>query len=213
MFIRSKKDWKQTYFYLVHSYRTKEGLPRQQCIYLGNTLNLSAQQWAEVLPKADDIHIPCYGEGDAVRDAIRAYCKKHGLLLKTADAVRAGRRLIKQQQDAERAKLKEIMEQRERAAREKWEREDPDGARQAEEWRSRLNDFFSGSDKVFDAGIVLGLSASASKDQVQAAFRKLARTNHPDFGGDPAKFRAMVEARDVMLKHLGTTESKTVVTR
>jgi preprotein translocase subunit Sec63 len=78
------------------------------------------------------------------------------------------------------------------------------------EWRSRLKDGFAfGSAKVFEACTVLGLSRSASKDQVQAAFRNLARVTHPDVSGDPAKFRAVVEARDVMLKHLGTTEFRT----
>jgi hypothetical protein len=206
LFIRTKRDWKQTYFYLVRSYRTKEGLPRQFSIYLGTTLNLTAQQWANVLPKADDIAFDAYGEGDSVRDAVRAYCKKHGLLLKTADSVRAGRKLIRQQEDAERQRVAAEMAERARKAEERWEREDPEGARQAREWKSKLRNAFSGSDKVLEAARVLGVPQPASKEQVQEAFRKQARVSHPDADGDPAKFRAVVEARDVMLKHLGTTE-------
>jgi hypothetical protein len=201
VFIRTKRDWKQTYFYLVHSERNKEGLPRQQSFYLGKTLNLTAQQWATVLRKVHDLWID--GEGDVVRDAVRAYCKKHGLLLNTADGVRAGRKLIRQQYEADEAERQKKFAERDAQRK----REDPEGARRAEQWRSRLKDEFAfGSAKVVEACTVLGLSRSASKEQVQAAFRNLARANHPDVGGDPAKFRAVVDARDVMLKHLGTTE-------
>jgi hypothetical protein len=200
VFIRTKRDWKQTYFYLVHSERNKEGLPRQQSFYLGKTLNLTAQQWAAVLSKVAAIWID--SDGDAVRDAVRAYCKKHGLLLKTADGVRAGRRFIRQQYEAEAAERQKKFAERDKQR----EREDPEGTRRAEEWRSRLKDAFAfGSAKVFEACTVLGLSRSASKEQVQAAFRNLARVTHPDAGGDPAKFRAVVEARDAMLRNLGTT--------
>lgn len=40
----------------------------------------------------------------------------------------------------------------------------------------------------------LGVSKSASQDEIKAAFRKLAMENHPDRGGDPEKFKKINEA-------------------
>lgn len=38
---------------------------------------------------------------------------------------------------------------------------------------------------------VLGLKVGASKQEVKAAYRRLARQHHPDCGGDPAMFKAI----------------------
>jgi hypothetical protein len=45
---------------------------------------------------------------------------------------------------------------------------------------------------------LLGLAPGASDDQVESAFRKAARRHHPDVGGDPAKFRELVDARNLL---------------
>jgi hypothetical protein len=202
MFIRTKRDWKQTYFYLVESYRDKEGRPRQHSVYLGTTLNMSAEKWASVRPKVEQfvVGVSAYS---VVYDAVRAYCKKHGLLLKTAETVRAAARLIKEKQDAELAErlkqLREAQRKREReqrAAREKEERE--------ERWAYQLR-FGVGSDMVSNAFSVLGVCARATKEEVKTAFRKAARVHHPDLGGDPAKFRVVAEAKETLDRHFGTT--------
>ncbi len=44
----------------------------------------------------------------------------------------------------------------------------------------------------------LGVSRTASADEVKKAFRKLARTHHPDAGGDEAKFKEINEAYEVL---------------
>ncbi|MCB9609767.1 MAG: J domain-containing protein [Polyangiaceae bacterium] len=41
---------------------------------------------------------------------------------------------------------------------------------------------------------VLGISPGASPQEIKAAYRRKARENHPDRGGDSAKFRAVNEA-------------------
>jgi len=41
---------------------------------------------------------------------------------------------------------------------------------------------------------LLGVPQTATKEEIRKAFYKLAKTNHPDQGGDPDKFRAMMEA-------------------
>lgn len=44
----------------------------------------------------------------------------------------------------------------------------------------------------------LGVSKDASADEIKKAFRKLARTHHPDAGGDEAKFKEINEAYEVL---------------
>lgn len=48
---------------------------------------------------------------------------------------------------------------------------------------------------------VLGLSAGASAADVRAAFHKRALATHPDHGGDPAEFRAVLRAFQRLTKH------------
>ena len=44
----------------------------------------------------------------------------------------------------------------------------------------------------------LGVPRTASTDEIKKAFRKLARTHHPDAGGDEAKFKELNEAYEVL---------------
>lgn len=44
----------------------------------------------------------------------------------------------------------------------------------------------------------LGVSRTATQEEIKKAFRKLARTHHPDAGGDEAKFKAINEAYEVL---------------
>jgi len=46
----------------------------------------------------------------------------------------------------------------------------------------------------------LGLGSDASADDVQAARRRLARSHHPDLGGDADRMRAINEAADAALR-------------
>lgn len=46
---------------------------------------------------------------------------------------------------------------------------------------------------------LLGLPPGSSDEEIESAFRKAARRHHPDVGGDSAKFRAIVDARNFLL--------------
>jgi DnaJ domain len=46
---------------------------------------------------------------------------------------------------------------------------------------------------------LLGLPPGSSEDDIESAFRKAARRYHPDVGGNAAKFRAIVAARNLLL--------------
>jgi DnaJ-domain-containing protein 1 len=46
---------------------------------------------------------------------------------------------------------------------------------------------------------VLGLSPTATRADVKHAFREQARKHHPDAGGDAARFRELVEAKERVL--------------
>ena len=45
----------------------------------------------------------------------------------------------------------------------------------------------------------LGLEAGASREEIERAYRGLAREHHPDAGGDADRFKAITRARDALL--------------
>lgn len=45
---------------------------------------------------------------------------------------------------------------------------------------------------------ILGVARDATAEEIKKAFRKLARTHHPDAGGDEAKFKELNEAYEVL---------------
>ena len=55
---------------------------------------------------------------------------------------------------------------------------------------------------------VLGVRPGATQPEVRAAFRRLASRHHPDRGGDPERFRAVLDAYHRLMA-LGSTSSGT----
>ena len=45
---------------------------------------------------------------------------------------------------------------------------------------------------------VLGIAQSASEEEVRQAYRRLVKASHPDLAGDPARFRLLTQAYDVL---------------
>lgn len=81
-----------------------------------------------------------------------------------------------------------------------------DGLREAahaSKWRKARRHAFSERRSQEDVRTkalrLLGLEPGSSDSQVEKAFRKAARRLHPDVGGDAAKFRAIVDARNLLL--------------
>jgi hypothetical protein len=56
---------------------------------------------------------------------------------------------------------------------------------------------------VARARVVLGVRAGAGPDETERAFRALAAHHHPDRGGDPARFRELVDAREALRRRNG----------
>ena len=76
-------------------------------------------------------------------------------------------------------------------------------AAQAAKWRKARRHAFSERRSQEDVRAkalrLLGLEPGSSDDQIEKAFRKAARQLHPDVGGDATKFRAIVDARNLLL--------------
>jgi curved DNA-binding protein CbpA len=51
-----------------------------------------------------------------------------------------------------------------------------------------------------EAARELGVPSSAAPPLVEKAFRRAARSRHPDVGGDPVAFRRATEARAILLR-------------
>lgn len=45
---------------------------------------------------------------------------------------------------------------------------------------------------------ILGVSRTATTDEIKSAYRKLAKKYHPDLGGDPEKFKEINQANDIL---------------
>ncbi|WP_104089591.1 J domain-containing protein [Arthrobacter sp. GMC3] len=55
------------------------------------------------------------------------------------------------------------------------------------------------SEKYLTHYQVLGVSSTATEREIKIAYRKAARITHPDHGGDPAVFRKVTEAYEVLI--------------
>lgn len=79
------------------------------------------------------------------------------------------------------------------------------GAKQRKSRRNASGDApfpYAQDDERGKALRVLGLPPGSSSNQIESAFRKAARRHHPDVGGDPAQFRAILDARNLLLGRL-----------
>lgn len=64
----------------------------------------------------------------------------------------------------------------------------------------RSRRYLSGAMDRAEAARELGVPRGAAPALVEKAFRRAARSRHPDVGGDPVAFRRATEARAVLLR-------------
>ena len=61
--------------------------------------------------------------------------------------------------------------------------------------------------RVTDLYTILGVKRTAARKDIHKAYRKKAKTAHPDAGGSGEHYRRIAEARDVLLKQFGVRRS------
>lgn len=127
---------------------------------LGETLDLSAEQWRQILGRAANFRsVPLQD----VLKTLEKYASTHGIGGEALAGLREAANVQKQSP------------------------------------RGLSGDRRSGQDQRSTALRMLGLEPGASDHDIELAFRKRARRYHPDVGGDAAKFRAILNARNLLL--------------
>jgi DnaJ domain len=86
-------------------------------------------------------------------------------------------------------------------------REAANGAHRQKAGRRVSKEQRTAVDEYENAFQLLGLPQGSSENDIESAFRKSVRLHHPDVGGDSTKFRALVAARNLLLR-LTQSEAK-----
>lgn len=90
-------------------------------------------------------------------------------------------------------------------SRQRWQEDQIELRVAAREKRRALLLRMSGDDGLeHREALNLPLEGALEPSQINAAFRKLAKTAHPDAGGSDAKYRRIAEARDALLELFGS---------
>ncbi len=91
-------------------------------------------------------------------------------------------------------------------SRQRWQEDQVDLRREAQEKRRafllRLELGFD--DKEHREVLDLPMEGVLEPSEITAAFRRLAKTAHPDAGGSNERYRAIAEARDALLEQFGS---------
>lgn len=90
-------------------------------------------------------------------------------------------------------------------SRERWQADQVKLRIEAREKRRAFLARFETGDDYEEARTALGLPEDGrlEPDEINAAFRRLAKTAHPDAGGSSEDYRRISEARDTLLKQFG----------
>lgn len=167
MFVKAKQRNGRTHFFLCIAERGgntraggRGGKEIEHSVCLGETLDLAAREWVEILRKSATFRSVSLRD---VLEVTEQYAAGHGIRPEALGGLREAAGYAKGARPSARSERRSQTEERVAALR------------------------------------VLGLSAGASDQEIELAFRKEARRHHPDVGGDPAKFRAVVNARYLLL--------------
>lgn len=93
-------------------------------------------------------------------------------------------------------------------SRQRWQEDQVDLRREAQEKRRAFAFLFQrdfdGDDKEHREVLNLPMEGALKPSEINAAFRRLAKTAHPDAGGSNEHYRRIAEARDALLEQFGS---------
>lgn len=166
MFIKAKQSSGRNYFFLCIAERggnnADSAKVMEHSASLGETLELSADRWVEILRGSSVFRrVPL----EDVLKVVESYVAKHELSPEIAAGLREAVHGTFRRKPGSRASHRKGSE----------------------------------TDEFAAALKLLGIPPGSSDRVIESAFRKSARRHHPDVGGDPVKFRALLGARDLLL--------------
>lgn len=173
MFVKTKERSGRTNFFLcIAAGGGSSWKTVEYSVCLGETLDLSSAQWQKILRSSPDFRSVSLR---AVLDVLERYVADRGFPSEILAGLREAARAARQQKTRRNAYTSSATS------------------------GSASSDRSDQQDERVAALRLLGLPPESSDDQVESAFRKAARRHHPDVGGDPARFRAIVDARNLLL--------------
>jgi hypothetical protein len=91
-------------------------------------------------------------------------------------------------------------------SRRRWQQDQVDLRSEAREKRRALllRREFDDDDREHRQALKLSMEGVLAPSQIHAAFRRLAKTAHPDAGGSGEHYRRIAEARDALLRQFGS---------
>jgi hypothetical protein len=168
MFLKRQEREGRVCFFLCIAERggnaASSGKSVEYSVCLGESLDLTSEQWVEVLLESKIFRSVSLGR---VLETAEKYAAKNGFRFETLDGLRDAVRGEKRVSQGVKSERRSQDDERSTALR------------------------------------VLGLWPGASDAEIELAFRRAARRCHPDAGGDPARFRAIVNARNLLLGREG----------
>jgi hypothetical protein len=89
-------------------------------------------------------------------------------------------------------------------SRSRWQEDQVELRREAQEKRRAFLSHLDFDDSEHREVLNLPMEGVLEASQITAAFRRLAKTAHPDAGGSNEHYRAITEARDALLEHFAS---------
>lgn len=93
-------------------------------------------------------------------------------------------------------------------SRQRWQEDQVDLRREARDKRRAFaflfEQDFDDDNKEHREALNLAMEGALKPSQINAAFRRLAKTAHPDAGGSDDHYRRIVEAREALLRQIGS---------
>jgi hypothetical protein len=89
-------------------------------------------------------------------------------------------------------------------SRQRWQEDQVELRREAQEKRRALQLRATFDDREHREVLNLPMEGDLEPSEINAAFRRLAKTAHPDAGGSSEQYRRITDARDALLESFGS---------